>query len=86
MGATLGELARAHTHTALQVLVDIAQSTGASDGARVSAANAILDRGYGKPPQALEVSGADGEPIGVDLSLLTPEQKVALASVKLAGE
>jgi hypothetical protein len=30
------------------------RSTSATAAARVSAANAILDRGWGKPPQAIE--------------------------------
>lgn len=47
---TLEDLARSYTETALNVLVQIAQD-GQSEAARVSAANAILDRGYGKPRQ-----------------------------------
>jgi hypothetical protein len=47
---TLEELARSYTDVALNVLVDVAQN-GQSDASRVSAANAILDRGYGKPRQ-----------------------------------
>jgi hypothetical protein len=47
---TLEELARTHTETALAVLVEVAQH-GQSEAARVSAANSILDRGYGKPRQ-----------------------------------
>lgn len=57
--ATLSELARAHTSVALQVLVDVAKK-GESESARVAAANAILDRGYGKPRQAVEHSGSIG--------------------------
>jgi len=60
--ATLEELARAHTDTALGVLVQVAQSSE-SDSARVAAANAILDRGYGKPRQSTEITGKDGGPI-----------------------
>lgn len=60
--ATLEELARSHTDTALGILVQVAQS-GESEGARVSADNAILDRGYGKPPQAVQHGGEDGGPI-----------------------
>lgn len=62
--ATLMEVARTHTETAINVLVQVAQASE-SDAARVSAANAILDRGYGKPSQSHEVSGADGGPIEV---------------------
>lgn len=66
--ATLSELARSHTTTALNVLVSVAQK-GESESARVAAANAILDRGYGKPRQAHEHSGPNGGPIQtVDLT------------------
>lgn len=61
-GATLAELARANTKVALQALVAIA-SKGESEAARVSAATAILDRGYGKPTQSHEHSGPNGGPI-----------------------
>ena len=36
---------------------------GESDAARVSAAVAILDRGYGRPPQSVEATSKDGGPI-----------------------
>ena len=47
-------LARSHTRTALNVLVGVMWSKDATAAARVSAANAILDRGWGKAPQAIE--------------------------------
>lgn len=50
--ATIEELARAHAPAAIQTLVSIA-ATGESEAARVSAANAILDRGYGKAKQTI---------------------------------
>lgn len=66
--ATLSELARAHTATALGVLVSVAQK-GESESARVAAANAILDRAYGKPTQSHEHAGPGGAPIStVDLT------------------
>ncbi len=55
----LAEAAREHADTALQVLVSIA-TNGQSEAARVSAANAILDRAYGRPMQAVEVGGPNG--------------------------
>jgi hypothetical protein len=30
---------------------------------RVAAAEALLDRGYGRPPQAVEIAGKDGGPV-----------------------
>src|SRR6516164_8442526 len=51
-------LARAHTEIAIKVLAGIAKD-GTNEGARVSAAQALLDRGWGKAPQAQ--TGEDGE-------------------------
>lgn len=47
-------LARSHTRSAISALVGVMRSTSATPAARVSAANAILDRGWGKAPQAIE--------------------------------
>jgi hypothetical protein len=52
-------LARSHTRTALNVLVGVMRSKDAAAVARVSADNAILDRGWGKAPQAIQ-NGDDG--------------------------
>jgi hypothetical protein len=52
-------LARSHTRTAVNALVGVMRSKNATHVARLSAANAILDRGWGRPPQALE-NGEDG--------------------------
>ena len=51
-------LARSHTEIAIKILAGIAKD-GTNDAARVSAAVALLDRGWGKPPQAH--TGEDGE-------------------------
>ncbi|GLH77507.1 hypothetical protein SSBR45G_24150 [Bradyrhizobium sp. SSBR45G] len=62
MSKTITEIrsiARGHTKTAINTLVGVMRSPKATHAARVSAANAILDRGWGKPPQALE-NGEDG--------------------------
>jgi len=47
-------LARSHSRTAIRVLVGIMRSEDATPAARVSAANAILDRGWGKAAQPVE--------------------------------
>jgi len=47
-------LARSHTRTAINVLVGVMRSEDATHAARVAAANAILDRGWGKAALALE--------------------------------
>jgi hypothetical protein len=51
-------LARSHTRSAINALVGVMRSKDATHAARVSAANAILDRGWGKAAQAIE--NADG--------------------------
>jgi hypothetical protein len=52
-------LARSHHRTAVSVLIRVMRSKDATAAARVSAANAILDRGWGKATQPQE-SGEDG--------------------------
>ena len=59
----IAERAKTHGDAALQALVDVMQDAKAPHSARVSAANAILDRGYGKPHQAVSHGGEDGGPI-----------------------
>ncbi|MFY9641053.1 MAG: hypothetical protein WCD20_02605 [Rhodomicrobium sp.] len=44
------------------------EDDNAPAAARVAAANAILDRGFGKPAQAVEMSGGDGTPVQVQHS------------------
>jgi hypothetical protein len=49
-------LARSHTRTAINVLVGVMRCKDATPAARVSAANAILERGWGKATQPLQNS------------------------------
>lgn len=55
----ISEEAKQHAEAALKALVDIAVN-GTNEGARVSAANALLDRGYGRPTQSLDHTSSDG--------------------------
>jgi hypothetical protein len=50
-------LARTHTRMAVAVLVGIARSNAAPLGARIAAANSLLDRGWGRPTQMLAGDG-----------------------------
>lgn len=50
------DLAREHTEAAIATLATIMQDTAVPASARVSAATAILDRGWGRAPQALDVT------------------------------
>ena len=52
----IAELARVHTVDAIATLASIMSDGRASPSARVAAATAILDRGWGRPPQALDVT------------------------------
>lgn len=57
--AALKELCRARTAEAVRTLAQIMASKKSPASARVAAACALLDRGYGKPAQA--ITGADGK-------------------------
>jgi hypothetical protein len=52
-------LARSHTTQALKTLVGIMNQSKAPAAARVTAANSILDRGWGKPDQKNELDVSD---------------------------
>lgn len=57
--ATIAEMAQEYAEEAISTLAQIA-TMGESESARVAAANAILDRAYGKPSQAMELGGKGG--------------------------
>jgi hypothetical protein len=63
----LSELAKAYTEDALQTLVDVARN-GRTDAARVSAANALLDRAYGKPVVTEDREIMDLPPVVIELT------------------
>jgi hypothetical protein len=52
-------LARSHTRTVIKLLVGVMRCKDATPAARVSAANAILERGWGKATQPRQ-NGDDG--------------------------
>lgn len=62
----LSELAKDYAHDALMTLVDVAKN-GRSDAAQVSAANALLDRGYGKPTVKEEIEHIDLPPVVIQI-------------------
>jgi hypothetical protein len=57
--AEIRSLARAQTKLAIRTLTGICGSKAAPAAARVSAASALLDRGWGRVPQAQ--AGEDGD-------------------------
>lgn len=82
-GATLSKMARAYTDDALLALVDIAKD-GESEAARVSAANAILDRAYGKASQPVEHTGKDG--ISLSDEMANAADRIRAKLDRLAGQ
>jgi hypothetical protein len=65
------EVARDHTAEALATLVRVCTDAFAPPAAQVAAANALLDRGWGKPKQAIDAKGT-----------LTLEQLVLASNAK----
>jgi hypothetical protein len=68
------------TRAAIRVLADIMQH-GQSETARIAAANALLDRGWGKPREPIEFLHADADP-----SELTDEPLERLIRLTEAAE
>ena len=54
--ADVRELARAHTTSAMNALVQIVEDENAPAAVRVASANSLLDRGYGKPETKIDAS------------------------------
>ena len=54
-GRSLTDLCREHTPEAVRALVEIVGDSDAPPAARVSAADSILNRGWGRAPQAVLV-------------------------------
>lgn len=52
-------------HEALAVLLSVMRDKKARNADRIKAAEIILDRGYGKPRQALDVDSSDSAEYGV---------------------
>jgi hypothetical protein len=52
---------------AIEVLAEMMEHS-ADDGVRIKAANSLLDRGYGKPVQAVELTGEGGGPTRMEIA------------------
>lgn len=67
------DLARKHSVAAIESLAQIA-AAGESEQARVAASNAILDRAFGKPPQAVTGEGGEGPVLAnITVTFVSPE-------------
>src|SRR5215813_11867527 len=81
--AEVKQLARQHTVLAIQKLAHIAEH-GQAEMAQIAAANALLDRGWGRPTQP--VSGDDEMPsIGIGFGALNEAERDQLVAVLVEG-
>lgn len=82
----LRALARERTVEALETLTEIMADEKAPPAARVSAACAILDRGFGRPAQAVALTNSDGVALNdeaeIDRRIAELEEKLASPSRK----
>jgi uncharacterized protein DUF5681 len=69
--AEVRDLARQHTALAIETLVHTMEH-GDKDAARVTAAQALLDRGWGKPVQGLDVTGPEGPQLRIFIQRDSP--------------
>jgi hypothetical protein len=72
--ADLRSLARSHTETCVRTLAMIVRHKKAPMAARVAAASALLDRGWGKPAQPH--TGEDGQDIRITIRKMLTDQPV----------
>ena len=77
------EMARAASVTAIQRAIDLVASN--DENVALKAINTVLDRAWGKPVQATEISGPDGEPMQVeDVSPIEAARRIAYALTSAA--
>lgn len=78
-GRTLNEVAREKTELAIETLAYVASCGGETGSARVAAANALLDRGWGRPSKA--IAPCAGFAIGTGRLEMTGDQKIELLNL-----
>ena len=79
--AEIQELAREQAPAAIRALSDIVADAAASPAARVSAATAILDRGFGRPAQFIA-----SKSLGARAADLTDDELLAIAAGSFAED
>ncbi|WP_297048452.1 hypothetical protein [uncultured Desulfovibrio sp.] len=81
--ASIVEQAKSYAPACIRALADeVANAAGAS---RVNAARELLDRGYGKVGQPIEVTGPDGGPVSVEVGV-SPAIAAALKTLQGMAE
>ena len=79
-------LARKHTHKALNTLVSIMVEPKAPAAARIMAANSLIDRGWGKAAQLVDVQGDVKHLLEVKLTVVEPQcNLLATDDTKILG-
>jgi hypothetical protein len=82
IGSDVRALARDHTADAIDTLANIMRDKAAPPQAQVMAANALLDRAWGKPTQA--ISGPDGGPL-VEVNIECTRNIIEAKLARIAG-
>ncbi len=59
----LRQLARERSQEALAVLISVMNNKKAAPSARITAASSVLDRGYGRPGNSVELTGKGSAPL-----------------------
>jgi len=75
----LAELAREHTEEAVNAMVEVMRDKTAPPAARVTAADKLLNRGWGQAPQTIALMDA---PTPRDMSDLSDEQLEAIETLR----
>ena len=81
----LADMAKGYAPEALKTLATIMMK-GENEAARVSAANSILDRGYGKPFQAVRLSGPNDGPIQMVSGQMTAQEAMEAYQMTLRND
>jgi hypothetical protein len=71
----LKEIAQLYTEEAILTAAAIMRAAKKPAAARLTAVSIILDRGHGKPPQALHHGGPDGGPITLEALIMARIKK-----------
>src|SRR5579884_1522161 len=85
VAAEIRDLARNHAREAIERLVALVQSDNPQVALR--AAEALLDRGYGRPMQAIQVNGNDKRPIqSIEVVLWSPPRSLSSGARSVSVE
>ena len=79
-------LARSYTKAAIKTLVGIMRQPKAPPAARVMAANALLDRGWGKAAQLVAVDGEIRQLVEVRLSVVAASTEQARQAIDVTSK